>query len=52
MCIDVSHLVLVALGHADDEVVDDRSYCSECSDVLAVSVVQLNVDNIFAWLRE
>lgn len=35
MGIDVSHLVLEALGDTDDQVVDERSDGSESGDILA-----------------
>lgn len=45
MRVDVAHLVLEALGDTDDQVVDEGSDCSESSDVLAVSVVDLDADD-------
>lgn len=52
MSVDVSHLVLVALGDADDEVVDERTDGSEGGDVLACAVVHLDVDDIGLRGRE
>ena len=45
MRVDVAHLVLEALGNTNDQVVDEGSDGSESSDVLAVSVVNLDADN-------
>lgn len=42
--IDVSHLVLVTLGHASDQVVDDRLDGSEGSDVLSRAMVDFDSD--------
>jgi hypothetical protein len=39
MCVDVSHLVLKALGNTDDQVVDEGSDGSESSNVLSSAVV-------------
>lgn len=39
MCVDVAHLVLEALGDTDDQVVDDRAYCTESGDIFASTVV-------------
>jgi hypothetical protein len=44
--IDVTHLVLEALGHTDDQVVDEGADSSEGGDALARSVVELNLDGI------
>lgn len=52
MCVDVSHLVLEALGDANDQVVDEGANCAEGSDVLAGTVVQLDLDNILLGVRE
>ena len=52
MGVDVSHLVLEALGDANDQVVDDRSDGAERSDVLARAMVQLNVDDVLFRVRE
>ncbi len=45
MRVDVAHLVLETLGHTNDQVVDEGSDGSESSDVLAVSVVNLDADD-------
>lgn len=52
MCVDISHLVLEALGDTNDQVVDESSDCAEGSDVLSGTVVQLDVDNILLWVGE
>ena len=52
MGVDVSHLVLEALGDADNQVVDQRSDCAEGSDILACTVVKLNVDDILLGVGE
>lgn len=52
MCVDISHLVFETLGDTDDQVVDESTDGSESSDVLAGSVVKLNLDNILLWLGE
>lgn len=50
--VDVAHLVLEALRHADDEVVDEGADGAERRDVLARAVVQLDVDDVLGWVRE
>lgn len=50
--VDVSHLVLVALRYADDQVVDVSADSSESGDVLAGAVVDLDVDDILLGLGE
>lgn len=52
MGVDVSHLVLEALGDADDQVVDDGPHRPERSDILARAVVDLNTDNVLLGPRE
>jgi hypothetical protein len=49
MCVDISHLVSVTFCDTDNHVVDERSDCSESSDILARTVVEFNVDNLWAW---
>lgn len=44
--IDVSHLVLVALGHASDQVIDDGLDGSESSDILSGAVVDFDSDGL------
>jgi hypothetical protein len=45
MGVDVAHLVLVALCHADDEVVDQRPDGAEGSDVFSCAMVEFDVDD-------
>jgi len=52
MCVHISHLVLETLGNTNDQVVDESSDCAEGGDVLAGTVVQLDVDNILLGVRE
>ena len=52
MGIDVAHLVLVALGHADDEIVDDGLDGSQGRDVFPNTMVQLDVDDGFRRVGE
>ena len=46
MGVDVSHLVLEALCHTDDQVVDDGADSSEGGDVLADTMVDLDRDGV------
>jgi hypothetical protein len=52
MGVDVSHLVLEALGDTDDQVLDESADSSESGDALAGTVVELNVDDILLWVGE
>jgi hypothetical protein len=52
MGIDVSHLVFEALRDTDNQVVNQGSDCAESSDILASAVVQLNIDDVFLWVRK
>lgn len=52
MCVHESHLVLEALGDANDQVVDEGSDRSEGGDILPGAVVQLDVDEILLGVRE
>lgn len=52
MGVDVTHLVLVALGDADDHVVDKGADSAESSDILAVAVVELDVDDVLFRVGE
>jgi hypothetical protein len=45
MGVDVAHLVLVALCHANDEVVDQRSDGAEGSDVFPCAMVEFDIDD-------
>jgi hypothetical protein len=44
MGVDVTHLVLEALGNTNDHVVDERTDSTESGDVLAGTVVHLDLD--------
>ena len=44
MGVDVTHLVLEALGDTNDHVVDERTDSTESGDVLAGTVVHLDLD--------
>jgi hypothetical protein len=46
MGVDITHLVLESLCNANDQVVDESADCAESSDILAGSVVKLDVDDI------
>lgn len=46
MGVDVTHLVLEALGNTDDHVVDQGLDCAEGCDILAGTVVELDVDDL------
>lgn len=46
MRVDVAHLILEALGDADDQVVDDGPYCPQGGDTLAGAVVDFDRDYI------
>lgn len=52
MGVHVAHLVLEALGHADDHVVDERAHRAQRGDVLARAVVQLDVDEALLGVGE
>lgn len=52
VCIDVAHLVLVALGDTDDHVVDESADGAEGSDTLAVAMVEFNGDDTLLCERE
>ncbi len=52
MSVDVTHLVLEALGDTDDEVVDDGADGAEGSDTLARAVVHLNGDKVLLGAAE
>ena len=52
MCVDISHLVLEALGDTDDQVVDEGSDSTEGSNVLSCAVVEFDVDDILLWVGE
>lgn len=52
MGVDVTHLVLEALGDTDDHVVDQGADSAEGGNVLASTVVELDVDDIALWVGE
>ena len=52
MSVDISHLVLVPSGHADDEVVDERADGTERGHVLARTVVHFDGDDILLGMRK
>lgn len=52
MGIDISHLVLEALSNADNQVVDDCFDRSECCDILAGTVMQFDIDDVFGRMGE
>jgi hypothetical protein len=52
MGIDVSQLVLVSLGHANDQVVDESSDSSQGRNIFPCAVVELDVDDIFGRVGE
>ena len=49
MGVDVSHLVFVTFCHAGDQVLDDGLDGAEGSHVLARTVVNFDLDNVFAF---
>jgi hypothetical protein len=52
MGVDVSHLVLVALRYADNEVVDESSDRPQSCDALARAMVQFDVDQVLLRVLE
>jgi hypothetical protein len=52
MGVDVSHLVSESLGDTDDQVVDEGSDSAESGDVLARTMVELDVDDARLGLGE
>lgn len=50
MCVDISHLVLVALGDTNDQVLDDGFHGPQGSDILSRSVVDFDLDELLALL--
>ena len=52
MGVDVAHLVLVALGDTDDQVVDEGADGAEGSDALARAVVELDLDEVLLGVGE
>lgn len=52
MGVDVTHLVLEALGDTNDHVVDERAHGAESGDVLAGTVVHLDLNGVGIGLLE
>ena len=52
MGVDVTHLVLEALGDTNDHVVDQGADGTESGDILTGTVVELNVDEVGLWVGE
>lgn len=52
MCVDVTHLVFEALGDTDNQVVNQSSDCAKSGDILAGTVMKLDLDNILLWVGE
>ena len=50
--VDVAHLVLEALGDADDEVVDEGADGAQCCHVFAGAVVHFDPDDVLLRVRE
>lgn len=52
MGVDVSHLVLETPSNANNQVVDDGFHGSKCSDVLARTMMQLDIDKVLRRMGE
>jgi len=52
MGVDVTHLVLEALGDTNDHVVDERAHGSETGDLFAYTMVELNLDDVLLGTSE
>lgn len=52
MCIHVSHLVLVAFCHTNDEVVDEGFDRAQGCDILSAAVVEFDVDDVLFGVGE
>jgi len=52
MGVDVSHLVLEALGNAGDQVLDERSDGTEGGNIFTVAVVDLDGDGVLLGVAE
>ena len=48
MCVDVSHLVLESFRNADNQIVDDGFDCAESGDIFAGTMVEFDIDDVFA----
>lgn len=52
MCVNVAHLVLIALRDANDQVVDDGLDRAEGCHIFATAVVDLDLHDRLLWQRE
>lgn len=52
MGVDISHLVLETPGNANNQVVDDSFDGPKCSDVLARTMMQLDIDKVLRRMGE
>jgi len=52
MSIDVSHLVLVSFCDTNNQVVNECANGPESSNILAIAMVQLDVNDVFRRVRE
>ena len=52
MGVDVTHLVLEPPSNANDQVVDDGFDGPKCSDVLAGTMMQFDIDKVLRRMRE
>lgn len=52
MCVGVAHFVQETTSNANDQVVDETADCTERSNGLAVTVVDLNADRVRGGLGE
>lgn len=52
MGVDVTHLVLEALGDTNDHVVDERADSSEAGDLFAYAMVELDLDDVLLGTGE
>lgn len=52
MGVDVSHLVLETPSDSNDQVVDDGFNGPKCRDVLAGTMMQLNIDKVLRRMGE
>ena len=50
--VNVAHLVLVALGYADDQVVNESLDRAKCGNVLSRAMVQFNGNCVFVRVGE
>lgn len=52
MGVDVSHLVLETASNANDQIVDNGFDGPKCSDVLAGTMMQLDIDKVLRRMGE